>query len=114
MEKIVAYCGLTCSECRAYVATKNNDEEALKKVAEEWSAEFNASLTADDCRCNGCVAAERPWMSHCDECKIRACGMERKVANCAHCEHYGCEKLTEFFGFVPAAKETLDAIRHAQ
>jgi len=113
MEKMIAYCGLTCAECPAYVATKAGDEEALAKVAEQWSAEYNTQLTADDCRCDGCLSETGPWMSHCSECGIRACGVEKGVENCAHCDEYGCDKLTEFFGFVPDAKTTLDGIREA-
>jgi len=45
------------------------------------------------------------------ECDIRACGMERGVVNCAYCDDYGCEKIERFFGFVPDARATLDAIR---
>jgi hypothetical protein len=37
--------------------------------------------------------------------------MERGVDNCAHCDDYGCEKLVQFFGFVPEARTTLDGIR---
>jgi len=111
METMIAYCGLTCTECPAYVTTKAGDEEGLAKVAEQWSAEYSAQLTADDCRCDGCLSEAGPWMSHCAECGIRACGVEKGVENCAHCDEYGCEKLTEFFGFVPDAKAVLDGIR---
>jgi len=113
MEKMIAYCGLTCTECPAYIATQNHDVDAMARVAEEWSVEYKAQLTADDCWCNGCLAETGPWMSHCAECGIRACGVEKCVENCAHCDDYGCDKLTEFFGFVPAAKEMLDGIRTA-
>lgn len=113
METMIAYCGLTCTECPAYIATRNHDAEAMTQVAEQWSAEYNAELTADDCWCNGCLAETGPWMSHCAECGIRACGVQKSVENCAHCGDYGCDKLTEFFGFVPAAKKTLDGIRTA-
>jgi hypothetical protein len=114
MENIIAYCGLTCSECAAYIATQNDDEQALKDVAEKWSGEHGANISSEDCRCNGCVAPEAPWMSHCYECKIRACGMERKLVNCAGCADYACDRLTEFFDVVPAAKETLDTIRNVR
>ena len=113
MEKMIAYCGLMCTECPAYIATQNHDVDAMARVAEEWSVEYNAQLTADDCWCNGCLAEMGPWMSHCAECGIRACGAKKGVENCAHCDDYGCEKLTEFFGFAPAAKETLEGIRAA-
>ncbi|MBN1875577.1 MAG: DUF3795 domain-containing protein, partial [Anaerolineae bacterium] len=36
MDKIIAYCGLNCAECPAYLATQANDMEALEHVAEEW------------------------------------------------------------------------------
>ena len=109
--KMIAVCGITCTECPAYVATQGGDEEALARVTAEWSEAYGGDLSADDCRCNGCLATEGPWMSHCSECKMRACGTENMVENCAHCAEYACEKLTEFFGFAPEAKATLDTIR---
>ena len=113
MEKMIAYCGLTCTECPAYIATQTNDAEAMARVAEQWSAEYSTQLIVDDCWCNGCLAEKGPWMSHCAKCEIRACGVEKGVENCAHCDDYGCDKLTEFFGFAPAAREMLDGIRNA-
>jgi len=112
-EKMIAFCGLTCTECPGYVATQSGDVEALNKVAAQWSAEYGGDLTVNHVRCNGCHAVEGPWMSHCSVCKIRACGTEKNLANCAHCDEYGCDKLTEFFEFVPEAKVTLGAIRGA-
>jgi hypothetical protein len=111
MDKMVAFCGLVCTDCAAYIATKSGDAEAIAKVAADWSAEFKHSLTAEDCWCNGCVAKQGPWMSHCSECEIRACGMGKDLDNCGHCDTYSCDTLTKFFEFVPAAKETLDAVR---
>ena len=111
--KLIAVCGITCTECPAYVATQSGEDAALARVAAEWSKEYDAEISAEDCRCNGCLSTEGPWMSHCSECKMRACGMEKMVENCAHCTDYVCEKLTEFFGFVPKARETLDTIRSA-
>lgn len=108
---MIAYCGLNCAECPGYVATQNGDEEALKKVAAQWSDEYASALTIDDVRCSGCHATEGPLMSHCSVCEIRACSVEKGFANCAHCDEYACDKLTKFFGFAPEAKSTLDRIR---
>ena len=33
MSKIIAYCGLACDECPAYIATQAEDMAALEKVA---------------------------------------------------------------------------------
>jgi hypothetical protein len=109
-ERMVAYCGIVCTECPAFVATKQDDMEALAKVAEQWSKEFNASLKAEDCICDGCIGEGRK-IGHCAECEIRACAIGRGVVNCAHCDDYGCEKLAGFFQFAPNAKATLDEIR---
>ena len=112
MDKIIAYCGLVCSDCLAYVATQANDQAALEKVAAQWRQEFNApNITVESIICDGCLDSGRKC-SHCAECQIRACGVERGVANCAHCANYNtCDKLQGFFGFAPQARATLDAIR---
>lgn len=110
MDKLLAYCGLSCAECPAYIATQKNDMDALRQVAETWSKEFNAKLTAQDCICDGCTVEGRK-IGHCNECKVRACAMERGVVNCAHCADYGCQKLTEFLVFAPQAKTNLEEIR---
>jgi len=109
-KSMIAYCGITCTDCAAYVATQADDLAGLEKVASEWSNGLEAELTAEDCRCNGCLSTEGPWMSHCDQCEIRACAEERQVKNCAHCAEYACDKLDQFFGFAPQAKKTLDGI----
>jgi len=111
MEKMIAYCGLVCTSCPAYIATQNNDQEALQKVAEQWSKEFNATLTAKDVLCDGCLATTDRHIGHWSECKIRACAVEKEVRNCAHCSDYACEELKGFFGFAPEAKATLEEIR---
>jgi hypothetical protein len=114
MDKIIAYCGLVCSDCSAYVATQANDQEALERVAAQWREEYNApGITVESVICDGCLAGGRKC-SHCAECEIRACGVERGVANCAHCADYACEKLEKFFGFVPDARAVLDEIRQSQ
>jgi hypothetical protein len=113
MEKIIAMCGLVCSDCPAYLATQSGDAAALQRVAETWSQEYGTALTADDCACNGCGALEGPWMSHCAECDIRACGMEQEIVTCAQCTSYACDKLRKFFEFVPAAEATLDGLRES-
>ena len=113
MEKIIAYCGLVCTGCPAYIATQASDQEALQKVAEQWSKQFNATLTAKDVLCDGCLAAEGRHVGHWSECKIKACAVEKKVRNCAHCSDYACKELETFFGFAPAAKTTLEGIRRS-
>ena len=111
MDKIIAYCGLICTDCPAYIATQADDRVALEQVAEQWREEYNApNITVESVICDGCLNNGRKC-AHCAECEIRACGIERGVANCAHCPDYACEKLQGFFGFVPQAQATLDEVR---
>jgi len=112
MEKIIAYCGLVCSDCEAYLATQAGNRNALEQVAEKWRVEYDApGITVESVLCDGCLTEIGRKCSHCGECDIRACGMERGVANCAHCPDYACDKVERFFGFVPPARQLLDSIR---
>jgi hypothetical protein len=113
VERMIAYCGLVCTECPAYVATQTGDMEALERVAAEWCEEYNATFTVNDCTCDGCVSGSERLCSYCDDCEIRACAVERGVTNCAHCDDYGCERITGFFTFVPGAKAVLEGVRQA-
>ncbi len=112
MAKMIAYCGLICSDCAAYLATQANDQAALRRVRDQWREEYNVpQMTVDDVTCDGCLV-EGLKCGHCAECDIRACGRSRGVVNCAHCADYaGCDMLKRFFGFVPDAKAKLDQIR---
>jgi hypothetical protein len=113
MDAMIAFCGLDCTTCEAYLATQANDEAAKERVAARWRKEYNNSaIDAAYVTCDGCTDLQGRPGGHCLECDMRACGIEHQVANCAHCGEYeGCEKLARFFGFVPDAKTTLDGIR---
>lgn len=110
---MIAYCGLNCAGCPAYLATQANDREALEQVVAKLREEYDfdhEGFTADNVLCNGCVGQGRT-ASYCSECEIRACGIEHGVVNCAYCDDYACEKLESFLAQVPTARQTLDALR---
>ncbi len=109
-DRIIAYCGLVCSECPSYTATLANDMAALQKVAEDAREQFGVTLTAEECMCEGCFSSGRK-IGYCSQCQIRACASTIGIANCAHCADYGCPTLATFLEQAPSAKATLDAIR---
>ena len=114
MDKNIAYCGLVCTDCPAYIATQADDQAALEQVAAQWREEYNVpDITVESVICDGCLGSNGRHCSHCFECEIRACGMDRGVVTCAHCADYACEKLEGFFGFALEAKATLDGIRQS-
>ena len=111
MEKQIAYCGLKCDECEAYIATKNNDDEKRKETAETWSRKYNADIKPADINCNGCLATKGPVFHHCTVCEVRKCGQEKGVINCAYCDEYVCEELGRYFEMAPVMKANLEKIR---
>jgi hypothetical protein len=113
MERIIAPCGLVCSECPAYIATQAGDEEALAKMAADAAVNFDREVKPEEVLCDGCWTETERKCGYIAECEIRACVVERGFANCAHCGEYACEKLTGFMESAPAIKNTLDGIRAA-
>ena len=56
MDTMIAYCGLTCTECPGYIATQANDRAELERVAAMWRKEFDApEITVESVICDGCV-----------------------------------------------------------
>jgi len=113
MGKMLAYCGLDCSSCPAFLALKNNDQALREKTAPEWSKMYNSDLKPSDINCVGCAVAQGVHIGHCGECEYRKCGLSRKLANCGECQDYACAKLQEFHKMVPDAKKNLDEARKA-
>ncbi len=112
MAEILAYCGLDCGECEAYIATQKNDKAGLEATAKKWAAQFGGKeLGAEACVCDGCSTGKRTSTAHAATCAIRVCASGRKVATCAHCADYGCATVQGFMNFAPALKEKLEAIR---
>ena len=53
MNRTIAFCGLVCTECPGYIATQNDDQEAIKQVTVQWSKEYNAEIPPEYCVCDG-------------------------------------------------------------
>jgi len=110
MEVLTAYCGLNCSECQAFLATRKNDDGERKKVAETWSKQFGHPIRPEDINCEGCVSGSGIIFNYCRVCEIRKCNQGRNLANCGYCGEYPCAKIGFIVNNVPAAKANLDRI----
>lgn len=111
MEKMIAYCGLTCTECPTFLATKKNDDQQRDAVVKKWSKMFNMSLSREDINCNGCKSETGILFGHCSNCQIKKCCQEKGYETCASCEDYACDTLSGFLAFVPHAKDALEEMR---
>ncbi len=85
MKKMIAYCGLDCEKCDAYLATINNDEALKEKIAKLWSDMNHAPITAEMINCMGC-RMDGVKTPYCESmCKIRKCAVEKAVDTCGDC-----------------------------
>ncbi|MBN1653322.1 MAG: DUF3795 domain-containing protein [Deltaproteobacteria bacterium] len=110
-QRMIAYCGLICTDCPAYLATKENDVGKAKQTAKQWSLAYNVQVKVEDVWCDGCLV-EGKKCAHCGRCEIRACAIEQRVENCGLCAEYPCERIEAFFKVAPAAPKTLDSLRN--
>lgn len=116
MGEFISFCGLSCSTCPIYVATRTTDPaeqeriraEVAKTLEDAYGIYFEASDISD---CDGCRTAGGKLFSACDDCKIRRCAKERIIENCAHCTEYPCKNLEAFFQKDVSAKERLEKLR---
>ncbi len=107
MEKLIAFCGRSCTDCPAFLGVRRSTPEARAKLAAEWSTEASP-LTPEDIDCHGCIGADDQLISFCRDCDIRACGIEKDVSTCAECGDYPCRKLEKV---PPEAKAALEGVR---
>jgi len=110
-ERMVAYCGLACEECPAFVAKRTGDEALQQATAKRWSGpEF--PVAPEEVYCDGCSVTDGDLFKHCSICAVRSCAELRGVGTCAECPDYGCDKLEKLFSIVGVeARATLERLR---
>jgi len=112
-DRMIAYCGLVCTDCDAYKATQAGDMEALARTAKQTSEQFGMEFAAADMMCDGCHATTGRQIDYCHECAIRRCALPRRIETCAHCPAFPCERIEAFAKPGAAHRKTLDDIQRA-
>ncbi|MHA2108841.1 MAG: DUF3795 domain-containing protein [Candidatus Hodarchaeales archaeon] len=113
MSENIAYCGLDCSQCPAFIAKQTNDQGLREKTAKEWSG-GGFVVSAEQVNCDGCHEAKNNFF-HCTQCAVRNCASEKGMTTCAECNEYPCaDKLEALWNQlnVPHAKQTLEKLRN--
>ena len=111
MTKMIAFCGLDCARCGAYLATQADDDELRAATAREWSERHGVDIPPDQINCDGCRGEGRKF-TYCEHmCELRKCGVRKGVETCAACDDYPCAALDEFLQAAPEAREALEALR---
>ena len=97
--------------CIGYKATQSNDPEAIAKVSVQWSKYFNTEIKPEIIYCDGCMTKGSRKSGFCFKCEVRKCVVSKSIPNCAYCDDYACEILTEFFKEAPCIQGRLNEIR---
>jgi hypothetical protein len=75
MKTMIAYCGLDCEKCDAYLATIHDDRALREKTAKLWSELNQITILPEQIDCEGCRADGRKTV-YCDRlCQIRRCAI---------------------------------------
>ena len=82
MDMMIAYCGLDCRKCEAYIATVNDDDELHRKVAKKWSELNNVEITPEMINCDGCRTDGRKTPFCESMCPIRICSSGKGYYTC--------------------------------
>ena len=100
MEKLIGYCGIDCSECDAYLATKNNDQALQEKTAVEWSKAHDYNITPEMINCVSCKGNGIKHRS--SECEVYKCASGKGIVNCGACDEFKtCSTISDFLEECP-------------
>lgn len=108
MKNRIAYCGLDCERCDAYIATINDDQALREKTAKLWGELNNAPILPEHINCQGC-REDGVKTVFCDSlCGIRKCALNKCVTTCGDCaEMSKCQTVSEIISNNPEALKNL-------
>lgn len=106
MERKIACCGVECSACDAFVATRDDNDALRQKTAATWSRQFDVPVAPEYINCDGCQQSTGGHLEFCCElCRIRPCCLQKGFETCAQCPDYVCEILQRGFEFMSGVLE---------
>ena len=108
MRPNIAYCGLDCEQCDAYIATLHDDQALREKTAKLWAELNHAPILPEHINCQGC-RADGAKTVFCEQlCAVRRCARQRGADTCGDCpEMESCPTVGAIFANAPQAKKNL-------
>ena len=106
--EMIAYCGLDCEKCDAYLATVRDDQALREKTARLWAELNRAPILPEHIRCEGC-RADGAKTVYCETlCGIRRCALEKGVMTCGGCpDMETCRTVGAVLSNCPDARKNL-------
>ena len=109
MREMIAYCGLDCEQCDAYLATIHDDQELREKTAALWARLNNAPILPQHINFRGCRGDGIKTVYCTNLCAIRRCALERGAATCGECPEVDqCGRVGAIFAHRPDARKNLE------
>ena len=108
MRNMIAYCGLDCEKCDAYLATVHDDQALREKTAKLWAELNQAPILPEHINCMGC-RVDGIKTIYCESlCEIRQCALKKGAATCGGCpEMETCRTVGEILSSYPDALKNL-------
>ena len=108
MNRQIAFCGLDCTKCDAYIATKNDDQSLRERTAKLWAELNHAPILPEHINCEGCRMDGVKTLFCSSLCEIRKCAVAKRMETCGVCpERDVCPKVKAIWQNNPQAKENL-------
>lgn len=112
MNELIAFCGLNCEACDAYIATRTNDQALREKTAALWTELNGVPIAPEDINCEGCRTNGVKTVFCSMLCEIRQCALGKAVPTCAACaDMAACATLGAITANSAEARENLAALR---
>ena len=108
---MIAYCGINCSKCDSYLATRSGNYDELVKVAEKLSKRYHADVKPEYVICDGCKDGERHSYYCKISCKMRKCCISKEYISCIECAHFPCKELQFELEHNPEAIDNLKKLK---
>ena len=108
MRNMIAYCGLDCEKCDAYLATIHHDQALREKTAKLWAELNHAPILPEHIYCEGC-RMDGAKTVYCESlCGIRQCALKKGAVTCGNCpDMETCPVVGEIISNEPEALKNL-------
>ena len=109
MRKMIAFCGLDCEKCDAYIATKTDNQALREKTAKLWAELNNAPILPEHINCEGCRMGGAKTRFCSTLCEIRKCVKSKGFETCGNCpDKDTCPKIAPIWQSSPQARKNLE------
>jgi len=101
----LAPCGLYCGVCGVHYATRDENEEFLKRLLNFYQSTVPQleKVTIEDLKCDGCMSDRVSVF--CRICAIKSCNKEKDYEGCHECGDFPCSHVENFP--VPVGKKVI-------